>query len=345
MSATPPTARGPGPTGAHKPVLLKEVLEALAPRDGAIYVDGTFGAGGYSRALLEAADCAVWGIDRDGSAVARGRALAETYSGRLQVIEGRFGDMVALLADKVSAPLDGVALDLGVSSMQLDEPERGFSFRADGPLDMRMEGPAAAERPSAADTVNTLPEAELADIIYHYGEERRARQVARAIVAARAEKPLSRTGELAEVVRRVVKAPKTAKGQKAIDPATRTFQALRIYVNDELGELHRGLEAAERLLGPGGRLVVVSFHSLEDRIVKQFLRERSGRQAGASRHAPPRPEDNAKAPTFAPLFRGTRRAGEEECRENPRARSAQLRAAQRTDAPAWPGRNGEVHAA
>ena len=277
--------------------------------------------------------------------MARGRELAAAYPGRLQVVEGCFGDMRRLLADKVGEPLDGVALDLGVSSMQLDQPERGFSFRADGPLDMRMEGPAAEGRPSAADAVNSLPEGELADIIYTYGEERRARQVARAIVAARAEKPLTRTGELAELVRGVVKPARGAKGAKAIDPATRTFQALRIYVNDELGELHRGLEAAEALLGPGGRLAVVSFHSLEDRIVKQFLRERSGREAGGSRHAPPSPADNAKAPTFTPLFRGTRRASEEECRENPRARSAQLRAAERTEAPAWPHSDEEARVA
>ena len=345
MSAMPPSTRGPEAEGPHKPVLLQEVLEALAPRDGAIYVDGTFGAGGYSRAILEAADCTVWGIDRDASAVARGRELAAGYAGRLQIVEGRFGDMKALLADRLEAPLDGVALDLGVSSMQLDQAERGFSFRADGPLDMRMEGPAAEGRPSAADAVNALPEADLADIIYSYGEERRARQVARAIVRARAEKPLTRTGELAELVRGVVKAPKGQKGQKGIDPATRTFQALRIYVNDELGELHRGLEAAEALLGPGGRLAVVSFHSLEDRIVKQFLRARCGQAAGGSRHAPPRPEEDVRAPSFTPLFRGTRRAGEEECRANPRARSAQLRAAQRTAAPAWPGEDGEARVA
>ncbi|GAB4354610.1 MAG: 16S rRNA (cytosine(1402)-N(4))-methyltransferase RsmH [Kiloniellaceae bacterium] len=332
MSRQPATQAQPG--GSHRPVLLKEVLEALAPRDGAIYVDGTFGAGGYSRAILDAADCTVWGIDRDKAAVARGRKLAEDYAGRLHMVEGCFGDMVSLLAGKLSAPLAGIALDLGVSSMQLDEAERGFSFRADGPLDMRMEGPAAEGRRSAAEVVNALPEAELADIIYTYGEERRARQVARAIVAARAEKPFTRTGELAELVRGVVKGP---KGPKAIDPATRTFQALRIYVNDELGELQRGLEAAEALLGPGGRLAVVSFHSLEDRIVKQFLRERSGQQAAGSRHAPPvaAAAGGAAAATFTLLFRGTRRPGEAECRDNPRARSAQLRAAERTAAPAW----------
>ncbi|MEQ8354879.1 MAG: 16S rRNA (cytosine(1402)-N(4))-methyltransferase RsmH [Kiloniellaceae bacterium] len=321
--------------GGHRPVLLKEVLEALAPRDGAIYVDGTFGAGGYSRAILEAANCTVWGIDRDSGAAARGRDLAAQYAGRLHIVEGCFGDMPKLLAEEVNQPLDGVALDLGVSSMQIDEAERGFSFRADGPLDMRMEGTGGDGRRSAAEVVNSLSEGDLADVIYNYGEERRARQVARAIVAARSDRPLTRTGELAELVRGVVKPARGPKGAKAIDPATRTFQALRIYVNDELGELERGLAAAEALLGPGGRLAVVSFHSLEDRIVKQFLRERSGREAGGSRHAPPTPEETHRAPTFVPLFRGTRRAGEAEARDNPRARSAQLRAAERTAAPAW----------
>lgn len=322
MSPTPPST---GPTaGGHRPVLLKEVLEALAPRDGAIYVDGTFGAGGYSRAILEAADCTVWGIDRDKSAVARGRELAAGYAGRLQVVEGRFGDMAELLADKVSEPLDGVALDLGVSSMQLDQPERGFSFRADGPLDMRMEG--AGERPTAADAVNSLPEAELADIIYTYGEERRARQVARAIVAARKEQPIERTLALAEIVRRTVK-----QGKDKIDPATRTFQGLRIYVNDELGELERGLKAAEKLLAPGGRIAVVSFHSLEDRIVKTFLRERSRQRPQGSRHLPA--AEPAGYATFDLISRGAIKPGEEEARRNPRARSARLRAAERLDVP------------
>lgn len=337
-------AAGGASGGAHKPVLLAEVLEALAPRDGAIYVDGTFGAGGYSRAILDAADCTVWGIDRDRSAVARGRKLAEDYPGRLHMIEGCFGDMKALLADHLDSPLDGIALDLGVSSMQIDEAERGFSFRFDGPLDMRMEGPdddKTAGRPSAAEVVNSLPEAELADIIYRYGEERRSRQVARAIVTARAEKPITRTGELAELVRGAVK--QTAKrGGKTIDAATRTFQALRIHVNDELGELERGLEAAEQLLGPGGRLAVVSFHSLEDRQVKQFLRARSGEGAARSRHLPPVQDDGAAAATFRPLFRGSRSAGEAECRDNPRARSAHLRAAERNDTPAPGKRAGQA---
>ncbi|WP_322097036.1 16S rRNA (cytosine(1402)-N(4))-methyltransferase RsmH [Pelagibius sp.] len=337
------TERSDMPGGAHKPVLLAEVLEALAPRDGAIYVDGTFGAGGYSRAILEAADCTVWGIDRDRQAVRRGRRLAERYPGRLHILEGRFGEMESLLNGRVTQPVDGIALDLGVSSMQLDEPERGFSFRFDGPLDMRMEGPhiegrADAEaqdtRPSAAEVVNSLPEAELADIIYRFGEERRSRQVARAIVEARRDKAITRTGELAELVRGAVASGPRRGGAKAIDPATRTFQALRIYVNDELGELERGLEAAEALLAPGGRLAVVSFHSLEDRQVKHFLRERSGKTAGGSRHLPPAQADARSQPTFRLLFRGSRRAGEAECRDNPRARSAHLRAAERSAAPA-----------
>ena len=330
------TARPEATGGGHKPVLLKEVMDVLAPRDGAIYVDGTFGAGGYSRALLEAADCSVWGIDCDAGAAARGRRLAQDYGGRLRMVEGRFGDMKALLDGKLEHPLDGLALDLGVSSMQLDEAERGFSFRADGPLDMRMEGPETDSRPSAAEVVNGLPERELADIIYRYGEERRSRQVAKAIVQARSEKAITRTAALAELVRAAVQKGVKRSGKQSIDPATRTFQALRIYVNDELGELQRGLQAAEELLGPGGRLAVVSFHSLEDRIVKQFLRDRSSTAAGGSRHAPPAPDAPQRAASFTLLFRGTRRADADECDANPRARSAQLRAAERTAAPAWP---------
>ena len=331
------TARTDMPGSPHKPVLLAEVLEALAPRDGAIYVDGTFGAGGYSRAILEAADCTVWGIDRDRQAVRQGRRMAEHYPGRLHILEGRFGEMETLLAGRVAQPVDGIALDLGVSSMQLDEPERGFSFRFDGPLDMRMEGPedgeARDQRPSAAEVVNSLPETELADIIYRFGEERRSRQVAKAIVEARRDKAITRTGELADLVRGAVKPGPRHGGAKAIDPATRTFQALRIYVNDELGELERGLEAAEALLAPGGRLAVVSFHSLEDRQVKHFLRARSGEAAGGSRHLPPARQDPDQQPTFRLLFRGSKRAGEAECRDNPRARSAHLRAAERSAGP------------
>lgn len=308
----------------HRPVLLTEVLEALAPRDGATYVDGTFGGGGYSQALLDAAACRVVGIDRDPDAITAGAALAARAGGRLTLIEGRFGDMDRLLGVAGVAAVDGVALDVGVSSMQLDRAERGFSFQSDGPLDMRM----AQTGTSAADVVNEADERELAGIIKTYGEEPRARGIARAIVKARAKTPIRRTRELAEIVAGVVHG---APGQH---PATRTFQALRIHVNDELGELARGLAAAERILKPAGRLAVVAFHSLEDRIVKRFLAERSGKEPGRSRHLPPT-AGRARAATFRPLFPGARQPGEAEIAANPRARSARLRAAERTDAPAW----------
>ena len=305
----------------HRPVLLAEVLKLLAPRDGGIYVDGTFGAGGYSRAILESADCRVVGLDRDPRAIAEGAPLADSFAGRLTLVEGRFGEMVDLLAAKGVDAADGVALDLGVSSMQLDEDERAFSFRGDGPLDMRM----GREGASAADLVNSLPEAELARVFAALGEERRARAVARAIVGARNVKPIRRTGELAEIVRAVVRA--TPGG---IDPATRSFQALRILVNDELQELARGLLAAERLLAPGGRLAVVAFHSLEDRLVKTFLAAR-GKTAAPSRH---RPQAAAPAPTFRILTKKPVEPTVAETAGNPRARSAKLRAAERTQAPA-----------
>ncbi len=264
-------------TRAHTPVMLPEVMEALAPRDGALYVDGTFGGGGYSEALLRSCDCRVFGIDRDPDAVRRGQDLAARFQGRLRVLEGRFGDMLDLVRGQGVTAVDGVALDLGVSSPQLDDPARGFSFRADGPLDMRME----RQGPTAADLVNTLPERALADLIFELGEERHARRIAGAIVAARSQAPIETTLRLAEIVRAAV--PRSADG---IDPATRSFQALRIRVNDELDELDRGLSAAENLLASGGRLAAVSFHSLEDRRVKRFLRARSGGAARASRHAP-----------------------------------------------------------
>jgi 16S rRNA (cytosine1402-N4)-methyltransferase len=308
----------------HVSVLLSEVVAALAPRDGAVYVDGTFGAGGYTTALLDAADCSVFGIDRDPHAVARGRALETEHGQRFKMVEGRFGDLDALVRARGVDRVDGVALDIGVSSMQLDEAERGFSFAKDGPLDMRMEQSGA----SAADLVNSTDEAGLADIIFRYGEERLSRRVAKAIVAARKEKRFERTSELAAVVRRVV--PKHPDG---IDPATRTFQALRIAVNDELGELERGLAAAERLLAPGGVLAVVTFHSLEDRVVKLFLKGRSGEGANPSRHQPQ--AMSGPAPTFSLLYRRAVRPGSDECARNPRARSAKLRAAARTEAPAW----------
>ncbi len=317
---TPPTS--------HTPVMLNEVSEALSPRDGAIYVDATFGAGGYAKALLEAADCTVWGIDRDPDAVSLGDDLKQRYQGRLTVLNGRFGDMVRLLADVGVEKIDGIALDLGVSSMQLDDADRGFSFRADGPLDMRM----AQDGMTAAEAVNKLTEKELADIIYRYGEERLSRRIAKAIVESRRDTPITRTGQLAELVRRVV-AQSRKKSKDGIDPATRTFQALRIYVNDELGELERGLSAAEILLRPGGRLSVVSFHSLEDRQVKEFLQGRSGAGPKPSRHLPPE-STPPPPPTFRQLSRRVVKPSASETDANPRARSARMRAAERTDAPA-----------
>jgi len=305
----------------HLPVMLREVVDCLAPQDGGIYVDGTFGRGGYSLAILAAANCAVIAIDRDPGAIAAGKPLVAQHAGRLELIEGRFGAMDRLIAVR---PIDGIALDLGVSSPQIDRPERGFSFRHDGPLDMRMGG----DGPTAADVVNNLPEAELADLIWRLGEERRSRHVADAIVAARRTAPIDTTLRLAEIVRSVVR-----QARDGIDPATRTFQALRLYVNDELGELKRGLGAAERLLAPGGRLVVVSFHSLEDRIVKDFLRQRTGTAPKGSRHLPASPSQGS-APTFELLERGARRPSAAECARNPRARSARLRTARRTAAPA-----------
>ena len=312
----------------HRPVLLSEVIAVLEPRDGAVYVDGTFGAGGYSRALLDAARCTVWAIDRDPDAIAGAAPLVRRYADRLVVVAGRFGEMDRLLADRGVERVDGVALDIGVSSMQLDEPARGFSFMRDGPLDMRMERAG----PSAADIVNTAAEGDLADLIFDLGEERKARRIARAIVDARTERPITRTTQLAAIVRRVVR-----PAADGLDPATRTFQALRIYVNDELGELDRGMVAAERLLRAGGRLAVVSFHSLEDRRVKRFLTTRAGLAPRASRHAPPRgpDQDAGKAPSFRLITRKPVRPGAAETAINPRARSARLRAAERLDAPAW----------
>jgi 16S rRNA (cytosine1402-N4)-methyltransferase len=303
----------------HVPVMLAEVLATLGPQDGATYLDATFGGGGYARAILEAAPgCTVFAIDRDPDAIARGAALAQAFAGRLHLVEGRFGDMLSLLRDRGIATLDGVVMDLGVSSFQLDQAERGFSFRADGPLDMRME----KSGPSAAELVNSLPEHELADIIFRFGEERFARRIARAIVARRAEAPFTTTADLAALVRRAV--PRDPSG---IDGATRSFQALRIAVNDELGEVERGIAAAMELLAPGGRLVVVAFHSLEDRIVKQAMAAASGR-GGASRHDPAALFGRAK-PAFHLLTPRALRPQDAECSANPRARSARLRGIER----------------
>ena len=306
----------------HLPVLLDEVVDVLTPRIGARYIDGTFGAGGYSRALLEAADCKVLSIDRDPSAVETGERLAHEFGGRLIFVSGRYGDMDNILADLGMTQIEGIALDLGVSSMQIDDPERGFSFREDGPLDMRM----SKSGETAADVVNKLTERDLADIIYRYGEERASRRVARAIVNFRTHTPIKRTQQLAEIVRGVVK-----NSPDRIDPATRTFQALRIYVNDEIGELQRGLVAAESVLVPGGRLVVLSFHSLEDRCVKQFFKTRSGSAPLPSRHYPLNTEVS-RSPTFKVFNRSTIRPTLAEISINPRARSARMRWGERTGA-------------
>jgi 16S rRNA (cytosine1402-N4)-methyltransferase len=313
-------------TPRHQPVLLAEVVAALGadnagPRDGAIYVDGTFGAGGYTRAILDAANCTVFAIDRDPQAIAGADDLLQRYSGRLQVIQGRFGDMRRLLGERGIHAVAGVTLDLGVSAMQLDEAARGFSFRFDGPLDMRME--QAGE--SAADLVNNMAERPLADLIFTFGEEKKARRIARAIVAARALAPITSTGQLAEIVRRAIG---PSGGAERIDPATRTFQALRIAVNDELGEIDRGLDAAAALLAPGGRLAVVSFHSLEDRRVKHFMRQHAGRSPRGSRHLP---EFDAVRPILRLVSAQGIVPGDAEIAANPRARSARLRVAEKLE--------------
>jgi 16S rRNA (cytosine1402-N4)-methyltransferase len=303
----------------HIPVMLAEVLAALAPRDGGIYLDATFGGGGYTTAILEAASCTVWAIDRDPDAIARGAALAARHPGRLHLLHGAFAGMMDMLAEHGVAALDGVVFDLGVSSFQIDDPARGFSFRHDGPLDMRM-GRAG---PTAADLVNTLPERELADTLYELGEERASRRVAHAIVTARAEAPITTTGRLAQVIRSVL--PPDRSGHH---PATRSFQALRIRVNDELGQIERALDQASRLLAPGGRLVVVSFHSLEDRLVKRFMAEATGRMPGPSRHDPAGLLAR-EPPRFRLLATGAAKPGADETGANPRARSARLRAMER----------------
>jgi 16S rRNA (cytosine1402-N4)-methyltransferase len=306
----------------HIPVLGAEAVAMLQPRDGGIYVDATFGAGGYSRAILDAADTSVIGIDRDRTAIAAGFDLVERANGRLTLVEDRFSNLAEVCAAQGAHAVDGVVMDVGVSSMQIDEAGRGFSFRLDGPLDMRM----GHDGPTAADIVAKASEADLANIIYIFGEERHSRAVARAVVAARKEAPIATTRALAEVVGKVVWAK---PGE--IHPATRTFQALRIFVNEELDELHLALSAAERVLKPGGRLVVVSFHSLEDRMVKNFLGLR-GKTGGGSRHLP---EVVQSAPSFRILTKRPVTAGDDEVRANPRARSAKLRAAERSDAPAF----------
>lgn len=310
-------------TERHHPVLLDEVVSGLALTDGDVCLDGTFGAGGYSRALLASADCRVIALDRDPDAIAEGAALVAASGGRLRLRRSRFSQMDKVVAEEGVPQINGVALDLGVSSMQLDRAERGFAFSRDGPLDMRM----SKDGQTAADVLNRASEHVLADIFYLYGGERRARQIARAVVEARTAEPLSRTGELADIVARVV--PRSGR----IHPATKTFQALRIYVNSELDELRLGLEAAERILAPEGRLAVVSFHSLEDKEVKRFLDQRCGTKKGTYRHLPAQAVEAAPA-TFRLPRRGATKPTGREVKDNPRARSARLRLAIRTHVPA-----------
>jgi 16S rRNA (cytosine1402-N4)-methyltransferase len=326
-----PIAAAGGPA-RHIPVLLAEALEALNVRADGVYLDGTFGAGGYSRALIERG-ARVVAVDRDPAAVAAGWELVTASEGRLRLVEGRFGDLDAIATSVCAAPLDGVVLDVGVSSMQLDEASRGFSLRQDAPLDMRME---RAGR-TAADILREDDERRIADILFYFGEERAARRIARAIVADRQTSPYVSTRRLAEMIARV--AP--ARPGETIHPATRSFQALRIAVNDELGQLLGALEAAERALKPGGRLVVVTFHSLEDRIVKQFLARRSGRGEAASRRLPGEP--TPAEPTFLAAAGQPILPGQAELAANPRARSAKLRFGERSAAPAQ-ARDAEIDA-
>jgi 16S rRNA (cytosine1402-N4)-methyltransferase len=323
---------GPAPSASrHIPVLGRQAVALLDPREDGVYVDATFGAGGYSRAILDTRGARVVGIDRDRSAIAGGFDLVDQSAGRLTLVEDRFSNLAEICAAQGLSSVDGVVMDVGVSSMQLDEAGRGFSFRNDGPLDMRM----GHDGPTAADVIAKASEADLANIIYIFGEERHSRGVARAIVAARREAPITTTRALADIVAKVVR---SKPGE--IHPATRTFQGLRIFVNQELDELHLALSAAENVLKPGGRLVVVSFHSLEDRIVKNFLAERA-RAGGGSRH---QPEIARLPPSFVILTKRPVSADGEEISANPRARSAKLRAAERTMAsahaaaslPAWP---------
>lgn len=344
MIAPTDSEQTPGrPDRPHIPVLLSEVLDALNPTDGATYIDATFGAGGYTSALLDSANCTVLALDRDPSAIQLGQMRVAYYAPRLTLVLAPFSDLSEVAAEKEIAGVDGVVFDLGVSSMQLDQAERGFSFAHDGPLDMRMFAPSGSNDqnvsdhsrletgPSAADVVNTFEETDIANILYDFGEERRSRAIAKAIITRRAEQPFETTLDLADLVARVL----GKRGGDPKHPATRTFQALRIFVNDELGELRQGLAAAEQVLKPGGRLAVVSFHSLEDRIVKRFLTERSGKTSSPSRHLPMQ-----SIKLYEPCFRIVNSRpltpSKGELDVNPRARSARLRIAERTDAPIIP---------
>ena len=311
-------------TSPHAPVLLAEVIEALAPQAGDVIIDATFGAGGYTRAILETG-ATVIALDRDPTVQPHADAVANDYPGQFRLVRTPFSGLAEAFADSGEARLDGVVFDIGVSSMQLDQAERGFSFMRDGPLDMRM----SDEGETAADIVNSWDHGPMAHIFKLYGDERQSGRVATAILRRRVEKPFERTLDLAAVVEKALGGRRGAP----IHPATRVFQALRIAVNDELGQLRQGLEAAEAALSPGGRLAVVTFHSLEDRIVKAFLTERTGNAPGGSRHAPVAVE--TRKPSFTLSFKGAREAGEAERADNPRARSAKLRAAIRTDAAPW----------
>ncbi|MBU6448190.1 MAG: 16S rRNA (cytosine(1402)-N(4))-methyltransferase RsmH [Rhodospirillales bacterium] len=306
-------------TYSHISVLQDEAVAELQPVDGGLYLDGTFGGGGYSRAILERAACSLYAIDRDPDAVARGDALSVAYPGRFEIMAGRIGELTNLLEARKVDALDGAVFDLGVSSYQIDDPSRGFSFRMDGPLDMRM----GRDGRDAAEIVNLCPESDLADILFKYGDEKAARRIAKAVVERRKIQRFATTADLAGVIRSVVRPDKSG-----IDPATRSFQALRIAVNEELTDIEAALEQAAALLKPGGRLVVVSFHSLEDRIVKHFFAERAGRMPAASRHDPA-----GLALASAPLFKLVKKSpvlpGLAEIRANPRARSAKLRAIER----------------
>ncbi len=294
----------------HNPVMLNEVVKLLSPRSHETYIDATFGEGGYSRAILEKSDCSVVALDRDPDASPRAALFTEKYSPRFTFIPGRFGDMKTLVPP---GEYDGIVFDLGVSSPQIDEAVRGFSFKQDGPLDMRMDKNGL----SAADVINTYAEKEIANILWHYGEERRSRAIARSIVEARKTTPFTTTTQLAELVRKIVGFERVG-----FDPATRTFQALRLYVNNELKEIEAGLQASEDLLKEGGRLIVVSFHSLEDRLTKSFLKEKSGALPRTSRHLPEAPRKEA---SFMQLDKKITVPGTQEIKENPRARSAHLR--------------------
>lgn len=311
---------------SHIPVLLEPIMAAIAPVAG-VWLDGTFGAGGYSRALLDAGAARVLAVDRDPDVFLRAERWAAQYGERLVMVAGEFGQLDMLAEQNGAMPLDGIVLDIGVSSMQIDQAERGFSFAKDGPLDMRMSQSGA----SAADIVNTADEKTLADILFQYGEERASRRIARRIVNARREQPFTTTGQLAALVESCLPKPKPGPKGGQVHPATRSFQALRIAVNDELKQLVDGLVAAENALKPGGILAVVTFHSLEDRIVKRFFQSRSGSGPRGNRF---QPELAAEIPGFERINRKAIGPSEGEMEQNPRARSAKLRMARRLSGPA-----------